>query len=187
MFGNLMRCLSGNAVGSRDMSLTVKGETHTGRVRGHNEDQYLALGGEQSPPGAGALLVVADGMGGHEAGEVASQTAVEGIEAFIEATVEMSSHQTWPVPFDPQQTVNRNRLRAAFCWGNRKIAKAVAASSELETSGKPSMGPTAVAVLIAGQAATVAGVRKELAHKYFVRRNGLPVLPAASGTRVASG
>ena len=80
MFRNLMRCLSGNAVGSRNMSLTVKGETHTGKVRGHNEDQYLALGGEQSPPSADALLVVADGMGGQAAGEVASLMAVQHIE-----------------------------------------------------------------------------------------------------------
>ena len=56
MFRNLMRCLSGIAVGSRNMSLTVKGETHTGRVRDHNEDQCLALGGEQFPPGADTLL-----------------------------------------------------------------------------------------------------------------------------------
>ena len=62
------------------MSLIVKGETHTGRVRDHNEDQYLALGRDQSPPGAGALLVVADGMGGQAAGEVASLMAVEHIE-----------------------------------------------------------------------------------------------------------
>ena len=62
------------------MSLIVKGETHTGRVRDHNEDQYLALGRDQSPPGAGALLVVADGMGGQAAGEVASLIAVQHIE-----------------------------------------------------------------------------------------------------------
>ena len=75
-----MRCLPGNTVGGRDMSLIVKGETHTGRVRDHNEDQYLALGRDQSPPGAGALLVVADGMGGQAAGEVASLMAVQHIE-----------------------------------------------------------------------------------------------------------
>ena len=80
MFRNLMRCLPGNAAGSRDMSLIVKGETDTGRVRDHNEDQYLALGRDQSPPGAGALLVVADGMGGQAAGEVASLIAVQHIE-----------------------------------------------------------------------------------------------------------
>ena len=133
------------------MRVASASATDIGRKRLANED-YLRVREDLG------LFVVADGMGGHEAGEAASQTAVEGIEAFIEATVEMSPHQTWHVPFDPQQTVNRNRLRAAFCWGNRKIAKAVAASRELETSGKPSMGTTAVAVLIAGQAATVAHV-----------------------------
>ena len=62
------------------MSLIVLGQTNTGRVRAHNEDQYLALGGEQSLPSADALLVVADGMGGHTAGEVASLMAVQHIE-----------------------------------------------------------------------------------------------------------
>ena len=140
------------------MRVSSASATDIGRKRLANED-YLRVREDLG------LFVVADGMGGHEAGEVASQTAVEGIEAFIEATVEMSPHQTWPVPFDPQQTVNRNRLRAAFCWGNRKIAKAVAASRELETSGKPSMGTTAVAVLIAGQVATVAHVGDSRAYR----------------------
>ena len=140
------------------MRVSSASATDIGRKRLANED-YLLVREDLG------LFVVADGMGGHEAGEVASQTAVEGIEAFIEATVEMSPHQTWPVPFDPQQTVNRNRLRAAFCWGNRKIAKAVAASRELETSGKPSMGTTAVAVLIAGQATTVAHVGDSRAYR----------------------
>ena len=140
------------------MRVSSASATDIGRKRLANED-YLRVREDLG------LFVVADGRGGHEAGEVASQTAVEGIEAFIEATVEMSPHQTWPVPFDPQQTVNRNRLRAAFCWGNRKIAKAVAASRELETSGKPSMGTTAVAVLIAGQAAPVAHVGDSRAYR----------------------
>lgn len=140
------------------MRVSSASATDIGRKRLANED-YLRVREDLG------LFVVADGMGGHEAGEVASQTAVEGIEAFIEATVEMTPDQTWPVPFDPQQTVNRNRLRAAFCWGNRKIAKAVAASRELETSGKPSMGTTAVAVLIAGQVATVAHVGDSRAYR----------------------
>ena len=62
------------------MELHVHGETETGRVRDHNEDSILKLGGEQSPPGIDALLVVADGMGGHAAGEVASKLTVEHIE-----------------------------------------------------------------------------------------------------------
>ena len=62
------------------MELHVHGETETGRVRDHNEDSILRLGGEQSPPGASALLVVADGMGGQAAGEVASEMTVQHIE-----------------------------------------------------------------------------------------------------------
>ena len=61
------------------MRLNIHGETETGRVRDHNEDSILVLGGEKSPPGVDALLVVADGMGGHAAGEVASNLAVEHI------------------------------------------------------------------------------------------------------------
>ena len=63
-----------------DMDLNVHAETETGMVRDHNEDSILELGGEQSPPGVDALLVVADGMGGHAAGEVASSLAIEQIE-----------------------------------------------------------------------------------------------------------
>jgi len=62
------------------MRLNIHGGTETGRVRDHNEDMILILGGEKSPPGVDALLVVADGMGGHAAGEVASKLTVEHIE-----------------------------------------------------------------------------------------------------------
>ena len=53
--------------------LAAAGRTHVGHVRSGNEDAHLVR------PDAG-LLVVADGMGGHAAGEVASALAVEAIE-----------------------------------------------------------------------------------------------------------
>ena len=61
------------------MKIKIKTATHIGKVRDHNEDSHIALGGDQSPPSIDALLVVADGMGGHAAGEVASQMTVDGI------------------------------------------------------------------------------------------------------------
>src|SRR5437660_5407421 len=51
--------------------LRAGGATDVGLVRDHNEDRYLA---------DEHLFVVADGVGGHKAGEVASQTAVETLQ-----------------------------------------------------------------------------------------------------------
>src|SRR4051812_31232175 len=50
--------------------LKGSGATDVGRVRSHNEDQFLVEPNKN-------LYAVADGVGGHKAGEVASQTAVD--------------------------------------------------------------------------------------------------------------
>ncbi len=106
------------------------------------------------------LFVVADGMGGHAAGEVASQAVVEGIVAVVEATQAISPDQTWPVPFDPEQSVNANRLRAGFRMGNRQLAAQIASSSELR-----GMATTAVAVLIDAGTGTLAHVGDSRAYR----------------------
>lgn len=56
--------------------LSSYGLSHQGKVRDHNEDAFLDLSTEQ-------LWVVADGAGGHEKGEVASQLIVDSLEQFI--------------------------------------------------------------------------------------------------------
>ena len=56
--------------------LRIGSATDKGRVRPENEDNLLVTG---------TAFVVADGMGGHEAGEVASQIAVDGIRQRLEA------------------------------------------------------------------------------------------------------
>jgi len=50
--------------------------THIGKVRQHNEDHYILA----TPRG---FWAVADGMGGHEAGDVASQVVIEELDAIV--------------------------------------------------------------------------------------------------------
>jgi PPM family protein phosphatase len=55
-------------------SLIYGAATHTGLVRANNEDHYAIIDHEGSYPYA---LILADGLGGHQSGELASQIAVE--------------------------------------------------------------------------------------------------------------
>lgn len=106
-----------------------------GLRRTSNEDSY------SSRPDLG-LFIVADGMGGHVAGEVASRVAVESIAAFVEETSDADRNRTWPFPFEPELSLEANRLKAAFRLANRRIAAAIADSQDLR-----GMATTASAIL----------------------------------------
>jgi serine/threonine protein phosphatase PrpC len=138
-------------------SLTWAVRSDPGLKRTSNEDSYAAR------PDVG-LFVVADGMGGHVAGEVASRVAVEAIEAFIHETAGADKNRTWPFPFDPTVSLEANRLRAAFRLANRKIASAIADSQDLR-----GMATTASAVLLGPQGASVAHVGDS---RVYVLRSG---------------
>lgn len=100
--------------------------TDIGQVREHNEDSLLA----ECP-----LFVVADGMGGHAAGEVASEIAIE--------------------------SMRKNAPREADC---EALAKAVEEANQeiikaaLEGKGKEGMGTTMTAAVIEGSRLCIAQV-----------------------------
>src|SRR5262245_26549448 len=129
---------------SQSLSWAVSSDP--GLRRTSNEDSFC------SRPDIG-LFVVADGLGGHVAGEVASRIAVEAIEAFSQETAGADKNRTWPFPFDPDLSLEANRLRAAFKLANRRIAARIADSQDLR-----GMATTASAILIGPTHACVAHV-----------------------------
>lgn len=138
------------------MPLAWAATSDAGR-RASNEDALCAR------PDLG-LFIVADGMGGHAAGEVASRLAVEAIEAFIAETANAGAGDTWPVPFEPALSVSSNRIKAAVLLANRRIASEVAAGQGLK-----GMATTVSAVLVAEQIASVGHVGDS---RVYLRRHG---------------
>jgi PPM family protein phosphatase len=110
------------------------------------------------------LFIVADGMGGHVAGEVASRIAVEAVESFIEETNGVDRNRTWPFPFEPELSLSGNRLKAAFRLANRRIASAIGEAQDLR-----GMATTASALLLGPDSACVGHVGDS---RVYVLREG---------------
>jgi serine/threonine protein phosphatase PrpC len=138
-------------------SLSWAVSSDPGLRRTSNEDSH------STRPQIG-LFVVADGMGGHVAGEVASRVAVEAIEAFVQETAGADKNRTWPFPFDATLSLEGNRLMAAFRLANRRIAAAIADAQELR-----GMATTASGMLFGSRQASVAHVGDS---RVYVLRDG---------------
>lgn len=98
------------------------------------------------------LFVVADGMGGHNAGEVASQLAVEAIHQFIADSAD-GGDVTWPFGMEVALSLDINRLTTAVRLANRKVYAEGSRHAELN-----GMGTTVVAALVSGDRLTLASV-----------------------------
>jgi serine/threonine protein phosphatase PrpC len=121
------------------------GLSETGPVRRMNEDCFVSAEDLQ-------LFVVADGMGGHAAGEVAARVAVESIENFIRRSHETSDF-SWPYGVDATLSYEGNRLKTAVCLANRRINRL--AENHDDYLG---MGTTVVCALVADNQLIVAHV-----------------------------
>jgi PPM family protein phosphatase len=106
--------------------------TDIGRRRPLNEDAVYAKDG---------LFLVCDGMGGHNAGEVASQLAAETVAGFIRRSME-DPEMTWPYSYDTALSYDANCLTTAIKLANRVIHRKAASVEEYT-----GMGTTVAAAL----------------------------------------
>ncbi|HEX5134078.1 MAG TPA: PP2C family serine/threonine-protein phosphatase, partial [Thermoanaerobaculia bacterium] len=134
-------------------SINAFGLTDVGKKRKHNEDAYALDVNE-------GLFIVADGMGGHAAGEVAAKITVETIGEFIAAT-RQKEEATWPFRYDHQLQFNSNRLAIAIEKANERVMAAVAAQPWLK-----GMGTTVVAGLLNEKTLSLAHVGDSRAYLF---------------------
>jgi serine/threonine protein phosphatase PrpC len=121
-------------------------QSDKGRVREHNEDAVYAgaiAGLKLSQPAY--LCIVADGMGGHAAGEVASQTAIEAMAVNLPPLLASVSET------DAMPAVAESALAQAVQQANDAVRR----QGQLQDV---EMGTTVVAALIIGNVAAIAHV-----------------------------
>ena len=126
------------------MRIRYAAKTDVGMKRTHNEDYFSLIEDEQ-------VFLVADGMGGHASGEVASKMATEAIQEFFTRTKD--DDITWPYKLDRQLSYVENRLVVGVKLANQRIFEA--ALKDLRLKG---MGTTIVGGQIVGEKLYVAHV-----------------------------
>lgn len=136
------------------MNITFKATSDVGRKRSANEDSFFV------DPELN-LFVVADGMGGHAAGEVASKIAVDSIQEFVRFT-NNDKEITWPYEYDESLSLAGNRIKTAIQSAHAKVLEATAQKKEFQ-----GMATTVVSILMADGKALIAHVGDSRA--YLVR------------------
>ena len=126
------------------MKIRYAAKTDVGMKRTHNEDYFSIIEDEQ-------LFMVADGMGGHASGEVASKMSAETISEFYGRTKDEEA--TWPYKMERHLNYIENRLVCSIKLANYRIFHA--AASDIRYKG---MGTTLVCTLLAGDKVHIAHV-----------------------------
>ena len=103
------------------------GLSDIGRKRRSNQDHFLLDDHHR-------LYLVADGMGGHQAGEVASQLVVDSIHKFYKSYPSTSASAKCE-PHDPALSSEANRLREAIGYANSQVYQASATHKHYQGMG----------------------------------------------------
>jgi protein phosphatase len=128
---------------AKTLPLAACGFSHAGRQREENEDAFGSFVDAR-------LFIVADGMGGHNAGEVASVMAVDALETFFRS-YHADPRQPWPHAVDTELSLGANLLRVGIKVANDKIRAAAK-----QDRAKTRMGTTIVALAVGDAQLTIA-------------------------------
>lgn len=115
------------------MNFIAAGLSDVGLQREHNEDSYSILSRHR-------LFIVADGMGGHRAGDVASRMATAEMGAFFEAMSADDDAGNWPTDDDSRLTAAQSRLVSAVKVANRRIFQASVQNRSVQGMGTTVVG-----------------------------------------------
>ncbi len=138
------------------MKVQFAARTHLGKQRTNNEDNYYVLPEEH-------LYVVADGMGGHSSGEVASLVAVETLANFFIDTMS-GEFNDWPADLSPMLSYDQKRISAGIKRANLQVYATAQGSDAYR-----GMGTTMVALLLGKNDACLAHVGDS---RGYLIRNG---------------
>jgi protein phosphatase len=145
--------------------LQAFGATDVGRKRQLNEDVFLV----DSELG---VFLVADGMGGHAAGEVASRLAADEIfRGFSDRST--LSQETWPDHWDMKRSAAANLLVDAILAGHERVTNAVTRDQNLK-----GMGTTVVVAVHPAASRNMVVCHVGDSRAYRLRHNRLDVLTA---------
>lgn len=139
------------------MRIKYAAKTDVGIKRTHNEDYFSLIEDEQ-------LFMVADGMGGHASGEVASKLAADVMHEFFGRSKDEDA--TWPYKMDRNLSYVENRLAVGIKMANQRIFEAANANPRYK-----GMGTTIVANQIVGDRIYIAHVGDSRC--YRVRQAGI--------------
>lgn len=153
------------------LRLTADARSDPGQTHRLNQDSVLAVLRPPEDASTTGLFVVADGMGGHQAGEVASQLAVETLYEQLAWLLEQAESEATilgaaaPANDEAAAVQLARRLETAVAEANRRIFN----YAQENPAHAGNLGTTLTAVLIADGLAAIANVGDS---RTYVCRNG---------------